>query len=223
MVQRWLFIAPDGAKNCSNGGQKGITSGQKAVQKSCRPSYKCVKTLKIRSGHFQTHPLTAHFHRLKGRFWPFLSETSDKAWSQKDPERVINSLPLCPSPPTLSVLSEVTPGGMGLLQRWPTPRHHWCSGAGGFQRHLLAFRGVEKLHKMVEWWCCGPETVVWCCVGRRSQCTPKSLKSGWNRWKQAAKRGDTALPRLKGHRLMIAMQTNCCAHFETSTFVTFEW
>ena len=32
VVQRWLFIAPDGAKNCSNGGQKGITSGQKAFK-----------------------------------------------------------------------------------------------------------------------------------------------------------------------------------------------
>ena len=34
--------------------------------------------------------------------------------------------------------------------------------------------------------------------------------------------GNTALPRLKSHRLTIAMQTNCCADFGIATFVTFE-
>ena len=31
---------------------------------------------------------------------------------------------------------------------------------------------------------------------------------------------NTALPRPKSHRLMIPMQTNCCADFGTATFVT---
>ena len=34
--------------------------------------------------------------------------------------------------------------------------------------------------------------------------------------------GNTVLPRLKSHRLTIAMQANCCADFGTATFVAFE-
>ena len=70
MVPKWPYIAPDRVKN----GSKRVKKGPKTVQKSSRPSSNCLKTLKIHSGPFQTHPLTAHFHRLKRRFWPFFKQ-----------------------------------------------------------------------------------------------------------------------------------------------------
>ena len=73
MVQKWPYIAPIGSKMAQNGSKRG-QKGPKTVQKSSRPSSNCLKTLKIHSGPFQTHPLTAHFHRLKRRFWPFFKQ-----------------------------------------------------------------------------------------------------------------------------------------------------
>ena len=53
---------------------KGPKSGQKGPKTVQRPSSNCLKTLKIHSGPFQTHPLTAHFHRLKRRFYRFFKQ-----------------------------------------------------------------------------------------------------------------------------------------------------
>ena len=76
MVQKWPYIVPDMVKNVSKGVKKW-SKRAKMVQKSSTPSSNCLKTLKIHPACFQTHPLTAHVHRLKHRFWPFfLSKTS---------------------------------------------------------------------------------------------------------------------------------------------------
>ena len=40
-----------------------VKSDKKNAQRSCRPSEKCIKTLKINTGYFQTHPLSAIFVR----------------------------------------------------------------------------------------------------------------------------------------------------------------
>ena len=78
-TQKWSKITPKrpyfGPKWSQNGLKMG-SKGAQTVQKSSRHSPNCIKTLKIHSGPFQTHPLTARFHRLKRRFWPFLSKTS---------------------------------------------------------------------------------------------------------------------------------------------------
>ena len=74
-----LFWSQDGPKRTlwpqiGSKWLKGVKKVQKwptTVQKSSRPSSSRIKTLKIHSGYFQTHPLTAHFHRLKRRCWPF--------------------------------------------------------------------------------------------------------------------------------------------------------
>ena len=48
--------------------------GRENHSKSSRPSSKCIKTFKIHSGYFQIHPLAAHFHILKCRFWPLFKQ-----------------------------------------------------------------------------------------------------------------------------------------------------
>ena len=73
LVPKWPYVAPDRVKMAQKG-SKGGQKGPKTVQKSSRPSSNCLKTLKIHPGPFQTHPLTAHFHRLKRRFWPFFQQ-----------------------------------------------------------------------------------------------------------------------------------------------------
>ena len=47
-----------------------VTKKQTAVQTASRPSSKCITTLNIHPGCIRAHPLTAHFYRLKRRFWP---------------------------------------------------------------------------------------------------------------------------------------------------------
>ena len=56
--------------------QKNKKPNKNTTQKPSRRAANCIKILKIYSGCFQTHPLTAHFHRSKRRFWPFLSKIS---------------------------------------------------------------------------------------------------------------------------------------------------
>ena len=70
LVPKWPYIARDRVKNGQRGSKRG-QKGPKTVQKSQMTSSKCIKTLKIYS-------FTAHFHRLKRRFWDFvfLSKTS---------------------------------------------------------------------------------------------------------------------------------------------------
>ena len=61
---------PKNSQNWSKMAQKR-SKGVKLAQNSSRPSSNCLKILKTHSECFQTYPLTATFHRLKRRFWPF--------------------------------------------------------------------------------------------------------------------------------------------------------
>ena len=76
LVQSWPYMAPDRVKNGSKTVKRGSKVTLNNVQKSSRPSSNCLKTLKIHSGPFQMHPLTAHFHRLKCRFWPVFKQNN---------------------------------------------------------------------------------------------------------------------------------------------------
>ena len=57
----FLFLAPKRSKMVKK--QKVTKNRSKVIW----TFIKVHKTLKIHSGYFQTHPLTAHFHRLKRR------------------------------------------------------------------------------------------------------------------------------------------------------------
>ena len=62
--------SPIGSKNGSERVKNG-SSGARPVPKSSGPSSKLLKThTQNHSGHFQTHPPTAHSHRLKRRLVP---------------------------------------------------------------------------------------------------------------------------------------------------------
>ena len=69
--QKMALHMPGGVKNGSKRVRKMVKSSRKNLQKSTRPSSKCIKILRIHSGHFQAHLLIAHFHKVKRRFWPF--------------------------------------------------------------------------------------------------------------------------------------------------------
>ena len=72
-----LYSPRYGQKWLKRGWERGQKWPKQTARKSSRPSSNCLKTLKIHPGCFQIHPLIAHFHRLKRRFWPFcLSKTS---------------------------------------------------------------------------------------------------------------------------------------------------
>ena len=70
---KWPSIARDRVKNGSKRVKKiKVKSGQKRFKRHLDLHKMAYETLKIHSTHFQIHPLTAHFHTLKRRFWPFL-------------------------------------------------------------------------------------------------------------------------------------------------------
>ena len=89
---KWPYFGPKMVPKWSqNGPIYGPRQGQKWVKKRSKKGEKRSKVAKTRSKviqtfikvdkntqinsvHFQAHPLTAHFHRLKRRFWPVFKQ-----------------------------------------------------------------------------------------------------------------------------------------------------